>query len=147
MGKKMTVAGMELRRAIRADVDASPGADHLEFRRKHKVAEGIVESALTKTVAEWDALIAGTTEDRHAAPMARAIVALDAAASASDRAPPARATPSEPAMPGIEQGIVKFRRKPAKMGQDYIFWIPRVYIKNGLVDPRCEYDVYLKRKA
>nr|MDO8108938.1 hypothetical protein [Candidatus Sigynarchaeota archaeon] len=27
-------------------------------------------------------------------------------------------------MPGLEQGIVKFTRKPAKMGVDYIFWIP-----------------------
>ncbi|MBN2150568.1 MAG: hypothetical protein JW839_03880 [Candidatus Lokiarchaeota archaeon] len=46
---------------------------------------------------------------------------------------------------GIEQGFVMFRRKPAKMGDDHIFWIPRVYIKNGLVDPACEYEVYLKK--
>lgn len=48
-------------------------------------------------------------------------------------------------MPGLEQGVVKFMRKPAKMGDDYIFWIPRVYIKNGLVTPGIEYDVYLKK--
>ena len=38
---------------------------------------------------------------------------------------------------------LKFARKPAKMGEDYIFWIPRVYVKNGLVDPTAEYVVYL----
>jgi hypothetical protein len=48
-------------------------------------------------------------------------------------------------MPGLEQGIVKFTRKPAKMGEDHIFWIPRVYIKNGIVDPSVEYEVYLKK--
>nr|MDO8084468.1 hypothetical protein [Candidatus Sigynarchaeum springense] len=63
MGKKMTKDGMDLRRAIRADVDANPAADHLEFRKKYKVSEGIVAAALTKTVAEWDALIAATPED------------------------------------------------------------------------------------
>jgi hypothetical protein len=46
----------------------------------------------------------------------------------------------------IEKGVVKFMRKPAKMGEDYIFWIPRVYIKNGLVDPGVEYEVYLKKR-
>ena len=51
-----------------------------------------------------------------------------------------------PTMPGIEQGIVKFTRKPAKMGGDYVFMVPRVYLKNGLVDPTCEYEVYLKQK-
>jgi len=49
-------------------------------------------------------------------------------------------------MPGIVQGVVKFTRKPAKMGEDFIFFIPRVYLKNGLVDPTCEYEVYLKQK-
>ncbi len=50
------------------------------------------------------------------------------------------------AMPSFEQGVIKFTRKPAKMGEDYIFWIPRVYIKNGLVTPAIEYEVYLKKK-
>lgn len=50
------------------------------------------------------------------------------------------------AMPGIEQGIVMFTRKPVKMGNDHIFMIPRVYLKNGLVDPSCEYEVYLRKK-
>ncbi len=54
----MSKAGAELRRAIRADLDASTNIDHLEIRRKHAVAESIVESALTKNVAEWDAAIA-----------------------------------------------------------------------------------------
>nr|MDO8084134.1 hypothetical protein [Candidatus Sigynarchaeum springense] len=47
----------------------------------------------------------------------------------------------------LEKGVVKFMRKPAKMGEDYIFWIPRVYIKNGLVDPGVEYDVYLRKRS
>ncbi|MEX2728978.1 MAG: hypothetical protein Q6353_017110, partial [Candidatus Sigynarchaeum springense] len=51
-----------------------------------------------------------------------------------------------PARLDLEHGFVKFARKPAKMGEDYIFWIPRVYIKNDLVDPACEYEVYLKKK-
>lgn len=46
----------------------------------------------------------------------------------------------------LEKGVVKFQKKPAKMGQDYIFWIPRVYIKNGIVDPGVEYEVFLKKK-
>ena len=143
----MTKAGIELRRAIRADLDAHPGIDHLEIRRKHVVGEGIVGSALTKTIAEWDAIIAATAEDTPAAPLAKAIVALDAAAIASATADPAPATTSVPAMLDIQHGVVKFARKPAKMGMDYIFWIPRVYVKNGLVDPSCEYDVYLKKRA
>jgi hypothetical protein len=48
-------------------------------------------------------------------------------------------------MPGFEQGIIKFTRKPAKMGADYIFWIPRVYMKNGLVDHGVEYEIFLKK--
>jgi len=35
--------------------------------------------------------------------------------------------------------------KPAKMGTDYIFWIPRVYVRNGLVDPGAEYEIYLRK--
>jgi hypothetical protein len=50
-------------------------------------------------------------------------------------------------MPGLAQGVVKFTRKPAKMGMDYIFWVPRVYVKNGIVDPRVEYEVFLKKRA
>jgi hypothetical protein len=54
---------MVLRRAIRADVDASPAIDNLNLRRKHHVPEGMVAAALTRTVAEWDALIAATPGD------------------------------------------------------------------------------------
>ncbi len=138
----MTKAGMVLRRAVRADADANPGIDHLKLRSKHGVAEGIVASALVKTVAEWDAAIATTPDDIPAAP--RAGPARD------DTAPPAAKADEATAavaMPGLEQGIVKFTRKPAKMGEDYIFWVPRVYLKNGIVDPHVEYEVYLKKKA
>nr|MDO8085656.1 hypothetical protein [Candidatus Sigynarchaeum springense] len=153
MGKKMTLSGMELRRAVRADIDANPAADHLEFRRKHGVQEGIVASALTRTVAEWDTLIAATREGEPAAPVMKAVVALDVAASKGAPAPPAAETRHGTAPPlatsalGLEQGFVKFARKPAKMGEDYIFWIPRVYVKNGLVDTSCEYEVFLRKKS
>jgi hypothetical protein len=59
---------------------------------------------------------------------------------------PDLATSPSATMPGIEQGIIKFTRKPAKMGDDYIFWIPRVYIKNGLVDSTCIYEIFLKKR-
>jgi len=153
MGKKMTLSGMELRRAIRADIDANPAADHVQFRSKYKVSEGIVASALTRTVAEWDALIAATREGKPAAPVVKAVAALDVVAGKGAPAPPAAETGRGTAPPvatsalGIEQGFVKFARKPAKMGEDYIFWIPRVYVRNGLVDPSCEYEVFLRKKS
>ncbi len=151
MGKKMTKAGMVLRRAVRADIDAEPTIEHLKVRSKHGVAEGIVESALTKTLAEWDALIAATPDDapaqprgatRQPEPPAPRQVGAPAAASGGDAKEAA-----EPVMPGLAQGVVKFTRKPAKMGTDYIFWVPRVYVKNGIVDPHVEYEVYLKKRA
>ncbi len=142
MGKKMTKAGMVLRRAVRADYDANPNIDHLVLRRNHGVAEGIVESALTKTVAEWDAIIVTTPDDIPAAPRAKPTLVAPASSNGEEKADITTA-----AMPGLEQGVVKFTRKPAKMGQDYIFWIPRVYVKNGLVDPRAEYEVFLKKRV
>jgi hypothetical protein len=47
----------------------------------------------------------------------------------------------------MKTNALRFDRKPAKMGEDFIFWIPRVYIKNELIDPACEYHVYLVKKA
>lgn len=41
-------------------------------------------------------------------------------------------------------GLVKFRRKPAKTGPEYIFVIPRNFIKNGLIAPEKKYEIYLK---
>lgn len=145
MGKKMTKAGAELRRAIRADADADPAIDHKALRSKYAVGEYVVESALAKTVPEWDAAVAVATDEppRKPAPPATVVDAPHAppgAVPAPPAAPPA-------AMPGLEQGIVKFTRKAGRMGTDFIFWIPRVYVKNGLVDPKAEYDVFLKKKA
>ncbi len=141
MGKKMTKAGLVLRRAVRADADANQNIDHLVLRRNHGVPEGVVESALTKTVAEWDALITATPDDVPATPRIRPEPATPATEEGGGK------TAVTPIMPGLAQGIVKFTRKPAKMGEDYIFWVPRVYIKNGIVDPKIEYEVYLKKKA
>nr|MDO8114056.1 hypothetical protein [Candidatus Sigynarchaeota archaeon] len=47
----------------------------------------------------------------------------------------------------LAKGVIKFTRKPAKMGVDYIFMIPRAYVKNELVDVHAEYEVYLKKLA
>ncbi len=52
---------------------------------------------------------------------------------------------AEPGELTLEKGYVKFTRKPAKMGEDYIFWIPRVYVRNGLVDSSCEYELHLRK--
>lgn len=42
----------------------------------------------------------------------------------------------------LEKGIT-FKRKPAKMGDRYIFSIPSLYIENGLIDPDQTYIIYL----
>ncbi len=41
--------------------------------------------------------------------------------------------------------IAKVIRKPAKMGIDYVIWIPRIYIRNGLIDPEAEYVAFFKK--
>jgi hypothetical protein len=53
---------------------------------------------------------------------------------------------AEPGEFTLEKGYVMFKRKPAKMGEDYIFWIPRVYVRNRLVDPSSEYDIFLRKE-
>ncbi len=148
MGKKMSKAGIVLRRAIRAELEANPSINHLKIRSKYKVGEPVVESAMVKNVAEWDALIGATPDDVPASIKQKP---LRDTASTPDSSPEmiVGTSPSitgAAVMPGIEQGVIKFTRKPAKMGTDYIFWIPRVYLKNGLVDPRAEYEVFLKKK-
>jgi len=40
--------------------------------------------------------------------------------------------------------LITFERSPAKMGDDYIFWIPRLYIKNNLIDPNKKYKIYIE---
>jgi hypothetical protein len=137
MGKKMTKAGMVTRRAIHADIDTNPAIDHVKLRSKYRIQDQVITSAMTKTVAEWDTLIAATPDDQPSTPRVF-------------NPPETRPGSGEDvgiAMPGIEQGVVKFTRKPAKMGEDYILWIPRVYIKNGLVDHGVEYEIFLKKKT
>ncbi len=46
----------------------------------------------------------------------------------------------------IERGFIKFKRKPAKSGDAYMFWIPASYIKNGLIDVGEEYDVFVRKR-
>lgn len=39
---------------------------------------------------------------------------------------------------------IRFVRKPAKQGEYYSFFIPKVYIDNGLVDPQKKYIVLIR---
>ena len=123
MTRPMTNKGIDLRICIRMEFDL--GKDVVEIRRKYKTTPEIVDSGISKTVEEWREMLAKVPEDKP-----RII----------SGGPHCQAT-----MPGFEQGIVKFTRKPAKMGEDFIFWIPRVYIRNGLVDPSIEYEIYIKK--
>jgi len=135
----MTRSGIELRRNIRADLDANPELSIADLRRKYKTTPIIVASALSKTVDEWTAMI-------DSAPASNSISRHGKPSQANSKEMENKELNSSTIMPGLEQGIVKFMRKPAKMGEDFIFWIPRVYIKNGLVDPSVEYEIYLKKK-
>jgi len=47
----------------------------------------------------------------------------------------------------LVQGVVKFIRKPAKMGEDFILWLPRVYIRNGIIDVNAEYEIFMRKTA
>lgn len=40
---------------------------------------------------------------------------------------------------------IHFKRKPAKMGDRYVFNIPQNYVENGLIDPKETYIIYLAR--
>ena len=134
----MTRPGIELRRNIRADLDANPDLSIADLRRKYKTTPEIVASALGKTVDAWAAMI-------DSAPASNPVTRQKNISQENSKEMGNKETKSPVIMPGFEQGIVKFTRKPAKMGDDFIFWIPRVYIKNGLVDPSVEYEIYLKK--
>jgi len=43
------------------------------------------------------------------------------------------------------KGFIKFTRKLTKMGQDFILWIPKTYVRNGLVETNAEYEIYVKK--
>nr|MDO8113233.1 hypothetical protein [Candidatus Sigynarchaeota archaeon] len=145
-GRPISRDGIELRKAIRTDADANPATTHQDLRRKFGVPQPVIESAMTRTVAEWDACIveapkpvrAGTPNEPGPAKPAPAKLLV----VAKPAQPPVIPAPAVK-MPGLEQGYVKFTRTPGKMGEDYIFWIPRVYVRNGLVDTSAEYEVYL----
>ena len=142
MPRPFTREGIETRLAIRKALEANPALSRPDLRRQFNVLQTMVDSALGKTAPEWQALLDATP-------------ASNARIEEKTNAEPVGADPTRPAaahaiavitMPGLEQGIVKFTRKPAKMGEDFIFWIPRVYIRNGLVDPNVEYEVYIKKR-
>ena len=44
-----------------------------------------------------------------------------------------------------DKNVVWFTRKLAKTGANYVIWIPRDYIRKGLVDPNAEYEIYLRK--
>ncbi len=46
---------------------------------------------------------------------------------------------------GLDKGTVRFRRKPAKTGDNYIIWIPRAIVRSGAIDPDAEYEIYLRK--
>ena len=129
-GRPIPPEGIEVRRAIRAEADANSAITPQDLRKWFGVQQRVVDSALTRTVAEWESSLG--------------------ASSSQPRAAPAAPTPSRPPVPtkaretlpfpvpgsqaiklGLEQGFVKFTRKPARMGIHYIFMIPRAYVKNG----------------
>ncbi len=58
--------------------------------------------------------------------------------------PPWEAFMGNDQQPGDEI-IVRFTRKPAKSGVNYLIWIPRALVRDGLVDPNAEYEIYLQR--
>lgn len=43
----------------------------------------------------------------------------------------------------FEKQVIKFTKKPAKMGRHFGFLIPASYISNGLLDPKKTYTVYI----
>jgi|SRR5271157_248811 len=137
MPRPFTREGLETRIAIRTAYEANPATSLADLRRQFDVLQQLVDSAMGKTAVEWQALL-DVTPARDPSPR------QPKAASVAP-APVPNTVQTGPTMPGFEQGIIKFTRKPAKMGEDFIFWIPRVYIKNGLVDPNVEYEVYLKK--
>jgi hypothetical protein len=104
---------------------------------------------LAKSLAEWDAIVAATPDDAPRPPQSasRAQVPNPSSPPTATHGGETKVSTTTAAMPGFEQGVVKFIRKPAKMGADFIFWVPRVYIKNGIVDPHVEYEVYLKKRV
>nr|MDO8113058.1 hypothetical protein [Candidatus Sigynarchaeota archaeon] len=152
-GRPISRDGIELRKAIRADVDANPATTHQDLRRKFCVAQAVVDSAMTRTVAEWDASVENSAEPPRQKPTTAKPSEIVKPARPAIAKHPETVKPVKPLVdpapeakiPGLEQGFVKFTRKPAKMGEDHIFWIPRVYLKNGLVDPNAEYEVYLRK--
>ncbi len=142
-GRPISKEGIELRRAIRAEIAANPAATHQDLRRKFNVAQTVIDSALTRTVAEWDEFIKDATGPERIGKISDRPQVKSESVRATETDQRVKSLGIK--LPGIEQGIVKFTRKPAKMGDDYIFWIPRVYIRNGLVDTNCEYEIYLRK--
>lgn len=43
------------------------------------------------------------------------------------------------------KNLIRFKKKPIKTSRDsYVFWIPKQYVSNGLIDPEKEYWVYIE---
>ncbi len=44
----------------------------------------------------------------------------------------------------LTKKVINFTKKPAKHGDYYIFHIPNSFIKEGLIDPKKKYTIYLE---
>lgn len=150
-GRPVTREGVILRLQIRTEHDAHPELTPGDLRVKFNTNLALVNSALTKPTDEWQNLLESASPNsrtRSTSPEVQPQNKKLMSPEPSEHSKPAESPkPSETQQfPGIEQGFVKFIRKPAKMGTDFIFWIPRVYIRNGLVDPNVEYEVHMVKK-
>jgi|SRR5271157_1876614 len=113
MPRPFTREGIETRLAIRKAFEANPALSRPDLCRQFNVLQTMVDSALGKTATEWQALLDAT-------PAGNPRIEKDARAEPTGAEPTRHAaTPTITAitMPGLEQGIVKFTRKPAKMGE------------------------------
>lgn len=43
-----------------------------------------------------------------------------------------------------DKKLIKFTKKPAKQGEDYVVIIPRLYIRNDLINPQKTYNIYFE---
>ncbi|MEX2682420.1 MAG: hypothetical protein Q6373_012535 [Candidatus Sigynarchaeota archaeon] len=49
---------------------------------------------------------------------------------------------------GAANEIIAMRGKRlSRQGEAHVLWIPKQYIKDGILDPECEYDVYFVKRA
>lgn len=153
MGRPLTYAGIEKRLAVRTAYDQDISINHATLRSRFNVPEAIIESALSQTATAWKELLDSTKREDQSQPAppapkdATSVVRMDNVILGARGNTEKKEIDEIEARLTIENGYLHFDRTPAKMGEDFIFWVPRVYIHNGLVDPAYEYRVFLKKIA